>query len=113
MEDATYYWIESERDHVGGQTMWVGWYDEAHTLEIRRLRPVNPRGAIEVCTEVFGRPMVLNSIVDAIVFLIYGGQAIVREDICKKYLPSFWEDYVVPNPELKAIEELQRINSLI
>ena len=40
--------------------MWGGWYDEEHTLEIRRLRPVQPRAAIKVCTKMFGRPMVLS-----------------------------------------------------
>lgn len=34
--------------------MWGGWYDEAHTLEIRRLRPVQPRVVIKVCTKMFG-----------------------------------------------------------
>ncbi len=31
---------------------------------------------------------------DAMVFLIYGGQAIVREDICEKYLPEFVQDFI-------------------
>lgn len=110
VEDATYYWIQSEDGCNGGHTMWVGWYDEEHTLEIRRLRPVQPRAAIKVCTKMFGRPMVLNCVADIMAFFVYGGQAIVREDICKKYLPNFWEDYIVPNPELKALEELKMMN---
>ena len=68
--------------------MSVGWYDEEHTLEIRRLRPVQPRAAIKVCTKMFGRPMVLNCVADIMAFFVYGGQAIVREDICKKYFPT-------------------------
>ena len=68
--------------------MSVGWYDEEHTLEIRRLRPVQPRAAIKVCTKMFGRPMVLNCVADIMAFFVYGGQAVVREDICKKYFPT-------------------------
>lgn len=68
--------------------MWGGWYDEEHTLEIRRLRPVQPRAAIKVCTKMFGRPMVLNCVADIMAFFVYGGQAIVMEDICKKYFPT-------------------------
>lgn len=38
-------------------------------------------------------------------FLNYGGQAIVSEDICEKYLPEFLQDFIEPNPELKIFEE--------
>lgn len=105
VEDKTYYWIELEDDYIGGQTEWIGWFNEERTLEIRRLRPVKPKGAIEMCTRVNGKPMVINSQIDAMVFLIYGGQAIVREDICEKYLPEFLQDFIGPNPELKIFEE--------
>lgn len=105
VEDTTYYWIELEDDYIGGQTEWIGWFNEERTLEIRRLRPVKTKGAIEMCTRVNGKPMVINSQMDAMVFLIYGGQAIVREDICEKYLPEFLQDYIGPNPELKVFEE--------
>lgn len=105
VEDKTYYWIELEDDYIGGQTEWIGWFNEERTLEIRRLRPVKPKGAIEMCTRVNGKPMVINSQMDAMVFLIYGGQAIVREDICEKYLPEFLQDFIGPNPELKIFEE--------
>ena len=105
VEDKTYYWIELEDDYIGGQTKWIGWFNEERTLEIRRLRPVKPKGAIEMCTRVNGKPMVINSQIDAMVFLIYGGQAIVREDICEKYLSEFLQDFIGPNPELKIFEE--------
>lgn len=105
MEDTTYYWIELEDDYIGGQTEWIGWFNEERTLEIRRLRPVKPKGAIELCTQINGKPMVINSQMDAMVFLIYGGQAIVREDICEKYLPEFLQDFIGPNLELKVFEE--------
>lgn len=103
-DGATYYWIEMKDDYIGGQTEWIGWADKECTQEIRRLRPIIPEGAIEICTRINGKPMVINSQVDAAVFLIYGGQAIVRKDICEKYLPQFLEDIIGPNPELKVLD---------
>lgn len=107
-EGADYYWIELGDGHMGGQTQWVGWADKEHRLELRALRPVKPREAVALCTEVSGKPMVLNSQTDAEVFRIYGGQAIVREDICKAWLPEFLEVSVAENPELAALRRLDR-----
>ena len=99
-EDVVYFWIElGEQDDYGGQTEWIGWANEEKTLEIRRLRPVDPRGAIEMCIHLSGKPMLLNNKEDAEVFRIFGGNAIVKAEICKKYLPEFYRDYIGPNPE--------------
>lgn len=87
VEDARYYWIESIDDCIGGQTQWVGWADNEYKLEIRRLRPVKPKSAIEAC----------------------GGQAIVRADICEQYLPEFMEDFITENPEVKVLRELEQL----
>jgi Predicted transcriptional regulators len=99
-EKAEYYWIYSEENIIGGQTMWVGWADKNCKLEIRRLRPVYPKKAIEACTEVYGKPMVLNYEEDAIVFRMFGGQAIVKREICEQFIPEYLEDFVGENPEL-------------
>ncbi len=53
--------------------------------------------------------MVINSLLDVIAFLIYGGQAIVRADICEQYLPEFMEDFITENPEVKALRELEQL----
>lgn len=106
-ETAVYYWIYfGDQDDYGGQSEWVGWADKEKTLEIRRLRPVEPRAAIEICTELRGRPMVLNSKADAEVFRVFGGNAIVKAEICKRYLPEFYEDYIGPNPEYRIWKDL-------
>lgn len=96
IEDATYYWIQSDGKNIGGQTQWVGWYDDDCTLEIRKLRPVIPENVIKICSKIKERPMVINGLEDAIVYLIYGGQAVIKADICERYLPQFCEDYIVP-----------------
>lgn len=108
-EDKDYYWIELGDDFMGGQTQWVGWADKEHRLELRALRPVKPREAVALCTKVSGKPMVLNSQLDAEVFRIYGGQAIVREDICKVWLPEFLEVTAAENPELAALRRYDRL----
>ena len=94
-KNAVYYWIQMDGNQFGGQTEWAGWADEERRYEIRRLRPVIPQKAIDPCAKVNGKPMVLNSETDAKVYMLYGGDAIVREDICREYLPEFMEDIVI------------------
>lgn len=98
-EASDYYWIFLNDDgSCGGQTEWAGWANREATLEIRRLRPVNPYGAIRLCAHIYQPPLIVNSPADVIVFLTYGGQAIVRADICEKYLEWFCRDYIGPHP---------------
>ncbi|MNP75858.1 hypothetical protein D3C76_1729850 [compost metagenome] len=80
--------------------MWVGWADKNCKLEIRKLRKVYPEKAIEACTEVYGKPMVLNYEEDAIVFRMFGGQAIVKREICEQFLPEYLENFFSENPEV-------------
>lgn len=93
-EGATYYWIWMDGKKMGGITMWKGWQDAERRIEIRQLRPVNPVGVVEHCEKLFGKMMILNSAQDVTIFMLYGGQAIVRKDICEAYLPEFCEDYI-------------------
>lgn len=88
-EDALYYWIYSENygQKKGGQTKFVGFTDTEPRKEIRKLRYVNPKEAIDLCTEVSGKPMVINDEEDVGIFLIFGGHAIIRADICETKMP--------------------------
>lgn len=97
-ETEEYYWInsyikEGERI-IGGQTYWVGWINEKKKIEKRKLRLVNAINAIDSCTHIYGKPMILNEEKDVIIFLLFGGEAIVKKEICEKYLPEFLEDFV-------------------
>lgn len=89
-----YYWIWMDEKHIGGQTMWDGWQDETCTKEIRQLRPVLPDKVMEIGEETRKKIMVVNSQWDAEIFLIYGGDAIVRKDICEQYLSMFCKEYI-------------------
>lgn len=94
-ESLEYYWIHSGYDEIGGQTEWCGWTDDTCTYEIRKLRLVKPIEAYNMCVSVYEKPMVLNSEEDAKLFRIYGGQAIVATEICKKFLPEYLKDFIV------------------
>ena len=108
-ENCTYYWIYfDDEGNIGGQTNWVGWTDETRELEIRKLCPVIPEAAVEVCTEMYGKPLVINDKEDADIFRIFGGQAIVKKEICEQYLPEFCEDYIGENPEWEILRRLER-----
>lgn len=100
-KEATYYWIESKDDIIGGQTMWGGYTEDIPPREIRVLRPVIPDKAIEMCTRVYGKPMVINTEEDALTFMVFGGQAIVKKEICERYLPWFLKPFVVEREGLE------------
>lgn len=84
----------------GGQTEWCGWADENKTIEIRKLRPVIPEAAYKWCCQIYSKPMIISSEYDAVVFRIFGGQAIISREICDKFFPEFAE-FQGPNPEDK------------
>ena len=100
----TYFWIfatwQDGEIMYGGQTEWCGWADENKTIEIRKLRPVIPEAAYKWCCQIYSKPMIISSEYDAVVFRIFGGQAIISREICDKFFPEFAE-FQGPNPEDK------------
>ena len=93
-EESYYFWIYADDDEIGGQTVWQGWADEDKKTEIRVLREVHPENAIHACTLTKGKPMVINSKEEAEVFMVFGGHAIIKKEICEKYLPWFMKPYL-------------------
>lgn len=94
--DEDYYWItkDSSTPKYGGQTVWDGYTEDGR--EIRVLRPVFPEKAKEVCESVYGySPMIINSKNDVIPFEVLGGHALIRESICKQFLPQYLLPYIV------------------
>lgn len=102
-KESIYYWIYGFEGQMGGQTEFVSWLDKLGGKEIRKLRQVKPERAIEMCTKIIGKPMVLNSHEDAIIFMIYGGHAIVKKDICEKYMPWYLEDFIVESENVQRL----------
>ena len=94
-ENTVYYWINATGDKIGGQTHFIGWVDEPGGQERRVLTEINPEMAIKLCSDIYRRPMVLNCKEDIKAFLIYGGDAIVKKDVCEKYLPWYLKEFIV------------------
>lgn len=89
----SYYWISKYDDTIAGQTAWTRFTDNGR--EERTLRKVIPDKAIKICTNTKGKPMVINTGYEAIAFSIIGGEAIIDTSICEKYLPEFFEPFIV------------------
>lgn len=100
-KDAVYYWICSEQGRIGGVTKFVAWVDEPGGKERRVLREIDAQRAIDSWTDIYGKPMVLNSKEDVSAFLNYGGHAIIRKDICEKYASWYLQEYIVEPKELR------------
>ena len=98
-EDEKYYWIYEYRliDKTvvtGGATMFVGWKDDNHEIELRVLRPVKPLKFISFLRDSYGHtPLIVNSLEDLLLFYRYGGNALVREDIYKDLMEKYYGPY--------------------
>jgi len=93
--DSSYYWIFiSEGNCFGGLTQWTGWADDKYSLEIRKLRNVDPTKAYAVCTRQFGKPLLINRVEDIDIFYLLGGHALVKAEVCEKYMPEFSQNFI-------------------
>lgn len=81
------------------QTEWVGWANSDMTHEVRQIRPVIPHKYIELCKTLCESIMVINCKEDVDAFLVFGGKALVKANICEQYLPHFCEKFVVRRGE--------------
>jgi hypothetical protein len=80
----------SEDGHIelGGQTMWVGWADEEHKVELREFSLVNADSMADFWIE-FEMPFcVVNDVNDFAKWYVTGGHALVEENIAARIMPS-------------------------
>lgn len=56
---------------------------------MRTLREVDPVPAIKLCTEVYGRPLIINIEEDVRIYNLFGWHAIVEKEVCKRCLPEY------------------------
>ena len=89
--------LDDKMTTISAQTQWVGWANEEMTYERRRIRPVIPSKFLQLCKSLRDSIIVINCKEDVDAFLVFGGRALVKTDICKKYLPAFCEDFIVPH----------------
>lgn len=89
-------YLDDKMTTISAQTQWVGWANEEMTLERRRIRPVIPSKYLELCKNLCDPVIVINSREDVAAYLVFGGRALIKTDICEKYLPSFCKEFIVP-----------------
>lgn len=81
---------------ISTQTQWVGWANKEKTHERRKIRPVIPSIFLKLCESLCKSAIVINCKEDLEAFLVFGGTALVRTDICEKYFPSSCKEFIVP-----------------
>ena len=99
--NSDYYaiFLDEDMTTMSLQTEWVGWANSDMTHEVRQIRPVIPYKYIELCKTLCESIMVINLKEDVDAFLVFGGKALVKADICEQYLPHFCEKFVVRRGE--------------
>lgn len=91
--DENYFWIIEGGKSFGSHTRWDGF--TADGKEKRVPRPIIPEKAFELCKKLYGPPLVINTDKDVSTFIKFGGNALIRESLCKEFFPKFMEPYVM------------------
>lgn len=94
MENEDYYWIkievDADRAYIRStQTEWVGFTEDGK--EIRVARKVIPENVIELCNKVGDSAVIINKISDIGLFYLFGGNAIITENMCRECMPEVLE----------------------
>lgn len=95
--NSEYYAIcfDDQMTTISAQTQWIGWANEEMTYERRRIRPVIPSKYLQLCESLCDSIIVINCKEDVDAFLVFGGKALVKTDICEKNLPAFCKEFIV------------------
>lgn len=88
--------LDDNMTTISTQTEWIGWANEEMTHERRIIRPVIPSKYLKLCESLCKTAIVINCKDDLEAFLVFGGTALIRTDICKKYFPSACKEFIVP-----------------
>ena len=91
--------LDDDLTVISLQSQWVGWADEEMTQEIRKIRPVDPLLYIQLCESIRDSIVVINHKDDVDAFLVFGGKALIKVDLCEKYLPWFCKEFIVPRED--------------
>lgn len=85
--DDEYYFIFDVAKRRDAFTEWVG-YDK-NGNEIRKPRVVKPEEMINLCYKLYGTPIIINDESDVFLFNIFGGYALIKEELYLKYFQDF------------------------
>lgn len=99
-----YYKIINISGRYSGTTMWVGFEDKEYTKEIRKLRPIDPEKNYSTSKKIYGKPVIINNVDEAIVFEEYDVAAYISKDVCEICYPDLiiWHNCQNCERELKG-----------
>ncbi|MBU3154475.1 HNH endonuclease [Clostridium estertheticum] len=75
------------------QTQWVGFTDTKPIREIREAREVIPDKALKSYKNINEPAILVNEEEDIFLFMLFGGHAIIKKDLCRK----FFENIITPS----------------
>lgn len=97
-----YYWIkmkiEENNNYVTSvQTECVGIIDEdgENMKEIRKARKIIPENVIKICDQLKRNIVIINKFSEISLFYLFGGEAIIREELCKEHMKHILEPFVI------------------
>ncbi len=97
-----YYWIqmkmEEDKNYVTSiQTECTGIIEESSEgiKEIRKARKVIPENVIKICEQLKRNVVIINKVSEIGLFYLFGGEAIIREELCKEHMKEILEPFIV------------------
>jgi len=97
-----YYWIQMKVDEdkkyiTSVQTECTGILDEdiKNIKEIRKARKVIPENVIKICEQLKRNIVIINKVSEISLFYLFGGEAIIREELCKEHMKEILEPIIV------------------
>ncbi len=97
-----YYWIqmkmEDDRNYITSiQTECIGIIGESNESmqEIRKARKVIPENVIKICEQLKRTVVIINKVSEIGLFYLFGGEAIIREELCKNHMKEILEPFMV------------------
>ena len=63
--------------------------------EIRKARKVIPENVIKICEQLKRSIVIINKVSEISLFYLFGGEAIIREELCKEHMNEILKPFIV------------------
>ena len=90
--------MEDDRNYITSiQTECIGIIGESNESmqEIRKARKVIPENVIKICEQLKRTVVIINKVSEIGLFYLFGGEAIIREELCKNHMKEILEPFMV------------------
>ena len=90
--------MEEDKNYVTSiQTECTGIIEESSEgiKEIRKARKVIPENVIKICEQLKRNVVIINKVSEIGLFYLFGGEAIIREELCKEHMKEILEPFIV------------------